>query len=338
MSIFLFNNNASSTLASGITNVQTTLTVAAGQGALFPTIAAGQQASVTLEDVSGNIEIVYATGRASDTLTIVRGQEGTTALAFASGSRVEQRITATVLNTFLQKTGGDTLSGTTILTGVLNLGAGGSIQAAGGEMAGVAIRAQPGDTSNQFLLPIASGHGTIAGSVVLTAANIAANMPAGTGLALTNMIVGWAGLSSAIPAGWHLCDGTSGTPDLRDRFIVGGGGALAVTGAYAHVADPISAGTPSITGAALTAANLPPHTHGSVVYVGNTGAVIGPTGTPAGSDYFTSGSGAGVAKTWSTDNGPGTSAALSFVGSPLPAHSHTIESPPYTAVFMIMKL
>ena len=31
----------------------------------------------------------------------------------------------------------------------------------------------------------------------------------------------WSGPANAIPEGWHLCDGTSGTPDLRDRFIRG---------------------------------------------------------------------------------------------------------------------
>ena len=33
----------------------------------------------------------------------------------------------------------------------------------------------------------------------------------------------WSGLISAIPTGWSLCDGTDGTPDLRNRFIVGAG-------------------------------------------------------------------------------------------------------------------
>lgn len=32
----------------------------------------------------------------------------------------------------------------------------------------------------------------------------------------------WSG--SVIPNGWYLCDGTNGTPDLRNRFIVGSGG------------------------------------------------------------------------------------------------------------------
>lgn len=34
-------------------------------------------------------------------------------------------------------------------------------------------------------------------------------------------IVLWSGAVSAVPSGWRLCDGTNGTPDLRDRFVVG---------------------------------------------------------------------------------------------------------------------
>lgn len=37
----------------------------------------------------------------------------------------------------------------------------------------------------------------------------------------TGIICMWGGV--AVPSGWHLCDGTNGTPDLRDRFIVGSG-------------------------------------------------------------------------------------------------------------------
>jgi hypothetical protein len=33
----------------------------------------------------------------------------------------------------------------------------------------------------------------------------------------------WSGPRSAVPAGWHVCDGSNGTPDLRDRFVVGAG-------------------------------------------------------------------------------------------------------------------
>jgi hypothetical protein len=31
----------------------------------------------------------------------------------------------------------------------------------------------------------------------------------------------WSGAANAVPAGWALCDGTNGTPDLRSRFIIG---------------------------------------------------------------------------------------------------------------------
>jgi len=41
-------------------------------------------------------------------------------------------------------------------------------------------------------------------------------------------IIMWSGSVGSIPSGWLLCDGTSGTPDLRDRFIVGAGNSYAV--------------------------------------------------------------------------------------------------------------
>ncbi|MBA7615442.1 hypothetical protein ES703_22723 [subsurface metagenome] len=40
---------------------------------------------------------------------------------------------------------------------------------------------------------------------------------------MPGMIMLWHGTVENIPSGWHLCDGTMGTPDLRNRFIVGAG-------------------------------------------------------------------------------------------------------------------
>ena len=37
----------------------------------------------------------------------------------------------------------------------------------------------------------------------------------------TGLIAMWSGATSAIPSGWELCDGNNGTPDLRNKFIVG---------------------------------------------------------------------------------------------------------------------
>src|SRR3990167_3521984 len=42
------------------------------------------------------------------------------------------------------------------------------------------------------------------------------------GAAIPTGFIGlWSGLLANIPSGWALCDGTQGTPDLRDRFVVG---------------------------------------------------------------------------------------------------------------------
>ena len=38
----------------------------------------------------------------------------------------------------------------------------------------------------------------------------------------------WSGAEVDIPSGWHLCDGTAGTPDLRNKFIIGAGDTYAV--------------------------------------------------------------------------------------------------------------
>jgi hypothetical protein len=42
------------------------------------------------------------------------------------------------------------------------------------------------------------------------------------------VIVLWSGSIGSIPAGWVLCNGSNGTPDLRNRFIVGAGSTYAV--------------------------------------------------------------------------------------------------------------
>lgn len=37
-------------------------------------------------------------------------------------------------------------------------------------------------------------------------------------------IIMWSGSIDSIPSGWALCDGTNGTPDLRNRFVIAAGG------------------------------------------------------------------------------------------------------------------
>ena len=89
-----FSNNAISTLASGINNSATSITLASGDGAKFPSLTGSEYFRATLIDASNNLEIVKVTARSSDVLTVTRAQENTTARAFATGDRIELRITA----------------------------------------------------------------------------------------------------------------------------------------------------------------------------------------------------------------------------------------------------
>lgn len=86
-------NFGDSQLASGITAGSTSISVTTGHGTRFPTLAAGDWFYAVLVDTSGNREIVKATAKASDTFTVDRAQEGTTALAFAVGSVFSLRLT-----------------------------------------------------------------------------------------------------------------------------------------------------------------------------------------------------------------------------------------------------
>lgn len=93
----LVKNNAYSTLASGISDVATTITLATGTGSRFPTVGGSDYFYATLIDTSNNLEIVKVTARSTDTLTVLRGQDGTTARAYTTGDRIELRITAALI-------------------------------------------------------------------------------------------------------------------------------------------------------------------------------------------------------------------------------------------------
>lgn len=96
---YQFTNNAATTLASGILVGATSLTVASSTGALFPTLTGSNFFYCTLQNTAGTvIEIVKVTARSTDTFTIVRAQEGTTASAFSTGDKVELRLTAGEIN------------------------------------------------------------------------------------------------------------------------------------------------------------------------------------------------------------------------------------------------
>ena len=99
MPAVLTTNNAMTTIAAAITSTATAITLAAGTGALFPAIGTGQVFYAQL--VQGTVtEIVEVTARTSDTLTVVRGQDGTSAAAFSQGSAFNLIVSAAVLNSY----------------------------------------------------------------------------------------------------------------------------------------------------------------------------------------------------------------------------------------------
>lgn len=69
-------------------------------------------------------------------------------------------------------------------------------------------------------------------------------------------IVLWSGSVATVPTGWNLCDGTNGTVDLRDRFVVGAGSTYSVGGTGGATTHTHTTG--NVT---LTIAQIPSHTH-----------------------------------------------------------------------------
>lgn len=91
------------TLASGISNSATSMTVATGTGSALlggVTLAAGNvdQFIVALDPDTINEEIVFITAVAADTFTIVRGQSGTSAISHSGGATVKHVLVSDDLN------------------------------------------------------------------------------------------------------------------------------------------------------------------------------------------------------------------------------------------------
>lgn len=145
-------------------------------------------------------------------------------------------------------------------------------------------------------------------------------------------IILWSGSVASIPSGWLLCNGSSGTPDLRDRFVVGAGSTYAVAN---------TGGSVSVT---LSTSQIPSHTHSFSATTNTTGAH-----THTEQNYSSNGTGDG--------SGPGSSCCGGTIeNSGVQTlsngdHSHTVSGttgaagsggshenrPPYYALAYIMK-
>ena len=141
---------------------------------------------------------------------------------------------------------------------------------------------------------------------------------------ITGMIILWSGSIASIPSGFALCDGTSGTPDLRDKFIVGAGSTYAVdaTGGSADATLP----THTHTATSTSVVTDPGHTHTlQVKSEGTAGGGTSPTTSGSfGGGYIASNTTGITVATTTTNTAAGTSGT-------------NANLPPYYALCYIMK-
>lgn len=187
----------------------------------------------------------------------------------------------------------------------------------------------------------------------------------------TGVIVMWSGSVLGVPAGWSLCNGANGTPDLRDRFIVGAGSAFQpgttggnvsvatnTTGAHTHTGSAATAGAHTHGGGStgsttLTINQIPSHDHAPLSPFTQflQGAPFQTQdsirGLTENNDTFnetwfsrpvktaTTGGGQGHTHTIASDGSHSHSLTIGSAGD----HSHTIADirPPYFALAYIMK-
>jgi hypothetical protein len=156
------------------------------------------------------------------------------------------------------------------------------------------------------------------GQVLLSAGG--SNTPTWGNAFVAGMIMLWSGSSASIPSGWLLCDGSSSTPDLRNRFVVGatstyavgatGGSADAIVVSHTHTATVTDSG----------------HLHSTTRFLGalagsQTAYVGDSAGTGSASNGVTNTATTGITVSNSTTGSSGTNANL----------------PPYYALCYIMK-
>jgi hypothetical protein len=171
-------------------------------------------------------------------------------------------------------------------------------------VAGTLVSSGTVDITGAFRLDGTAG---ASGQVLLSAGG--STTPTWGNTFVAGMIMLWSGSSASIPSGWLLCDGSSSTPDLRNRFVVGatstyavgatGGSADAIVVSHTHTAtstvtDPghlhvianASGGTPNGGGAYIQGADNPgasrnTNSQTTGITVATTNASSGSSGTNA---------------------------------------------------------
>jgi microcystin-dependent protein len=347
-----YANNASSLLAASITNADLAIQVASGTN--FPSPGAGEYFLVALVNAAGDLEIAKIESRSGNILTVAaggRGQEGTTAAAWTLNiTRVELRLTRGTMENLLQKTG-DAMSGDLDMdtNDIIDARMTGDTTIVGGQTVGTAIRGTEDDSSNELSVPSDGTRATAGGQRVMTQDDdVPSFFPTGA-------IMMWYGSLLSIPSGWALCDGASGTPDLRGRFVIGAGGAYALgaTGGSATLAGSTSSNgahshTITVDSHTLTAAEIPAHSHTIHIEISSSllsavadhesvvqDAAIGRTAFASPPPYLD------IDGATDSDGGSGGGHNHTASSASTGNHTHSLSGvaslPPYTGLYYIMK-
>jgi len=168
---------------------------------------------------------------------------GTACLVYSDGTNFYSGLSGTA--------GNFSVNGALSVTSTANLG--GALTGTTATFSGAISSVSPNFTGTPTAITAAPGTNTT--QIATTAFVLANGVPSGS-------IIMWSGSIASIPSGWLLCNGSSGTPDLRDRFVVGAGSTYAVN-ATGGTADAIVV---SHTHAANSAVADPGHSHTAPIF------------------------------------------------------------------------
>jgi len=308
-------------------------TTAAGTGI---TIANGDKV-VVWSDATNFYDI--KTNNVTGTVAIANGGTGQTTANTALNALLPSQ--GSNANKYLQTDGTnaswDAISlSTADITGTLAVANGGTGVTSSTGSGSVVLSASPTFTGTPLAPTAAYGTST---TQLATTAFVQASLPSG-------VIVMWSGSIASIPGGWLLCNGSSGTPDLRDRFIVGagstygvaatGGSANATLVSHNHTATSSSSFTGSALGTHSHSITDPGHTHSQGAY-GSIGSGIPGTTVIYGTGTAITSAVTGVSVVAASAGTPAGSVSTSTSISTEGSSATNANLPPYYALAYIMK-
>ena len=144
---------------------------------------------------------------------------------------------------------------------------------------------------------------------------------------VSGMIMLWSGSTSSVPSGWVLCNGSNGTPNLRDRFVVGAGSSYAVNAQGGSNTIATSDTAVGITNATLS------------VPRDGWGTTGGPLGTATAGRVLVGSGQAEYSEGLESIRAAGSNRSLGAHSHSSGNHGHTVDTrSPYYALAYIMKV